>query len=69
MVDTPHCTIEQADNGFIIVNQSNDMQTDEAATTFESYEKALDYVLSKGWRLKRERQPESLIMDSRFRKL
>lgn len=35
---------------------------------FESYQAALDYVLTQGWQLKRENPASSLHIDIRFRK-
>lgn len=41
----------------------------EVGEFFDSYEKALDFLLAQGWQLQRAPHPETLIMESRFRKL
>lgn len=70
MTTPTQCSIQQRESGsgFCIVKHEKTELT-EVSEHFESYEKALDYLLAQGWQLKRAPNPESLIMESRFRKL
>lgn len=64
------CTIEPVESaaGFRVFKHEK-TGTSEVSTLFESYEKALDFLLAQGWQLQRSPHPESLMMESRFRKL
>jgi len=70
MTSPTQCSIEAVETGagFRIFKHEESGAT-EVGESFDSYEKALDFLLAQGWQLQRAPHPESLIMESRFRKL
>lgn len=67
----PQATIEQNRNheqdGFTLYVEENG-QNITVDKQFDSYQAALDYILAKGWQLKRNAPAGSLHVDIRFRK-
>ncbi|WP_297809425.1 hypothetical protein [uncultured Methylophaga sp.] len=61
----PQATITQSESVFHVSYEEND-QTLEVEQAFDSYEQALDFILEQGWQLKREKQKDSLHVETRF---
>ncbi len=61
----PQASITQSESGFHISYEENG-QLKQAEQAFESYEQALDFILEQGWQLKREKQKDSLHVETRF---
>lgn len=61
----PQAAITQSESVFHVSYEEND-QTLEVEQAFDSYEQALDFILEQGWQLKREKQKDSLHVETRF---
>lgn len=61
----PQATITQSESVFHVSYEENG-QTLAIEQAFDSYEQALEFILEQGWQLKREKQKDSLHVETRF---
>lgn len=71
MTAIPQCRIVQTGSDSVpefTIHQQIDGKRHTIDATFSDYQAALDYVLSQGWQLERDRPKDSMIIASRFLK-
>ena len=68
MSSIPQCRIEQTGSTEFIIHQETDGIQQTVDKMFENHQQALDYILTQGWQVQRERPADSMIIQSRFLK-
>lgn len=71
MSSIPQCSVEHSGSTaepFFIILQNVDGIKQTIDRKFTSHQHALDYILSQGWQVQREKPTDSMIIASRFLK-